>query len=87
MNPDYDLNSYTMRRMNGNSGDQLIAAVKKAMESNALLVFVFHGVGGGHNINISLEAHHELLQFLKQNESRAWVPPFIDIAEYIKRGR
>jgi hypothetical protein len=48
---------------------------------------VFHGVGGDHNINISLEAHRELLQFLKQNESQVWVAPFIDIAEYIKRDR
>ena len=72
---------------NGNSGDEMIAAVKRAMKSNALLVFVFHGVGGDHNINISLEAHRELLQFLKQNESQVWVAPFIDIAEYIKRGR
>lgn len=67
-----------------NSGEQLIAAVKKAMDSNALLIFVFHGVGGEHAINVSSKAHSELLQFLKQNESQVWVAPFIDIAEYIK---
>lgn len=67
-----------------NSGDQLVAAVKKAMESNALLVIVFHGVGGEHSINISSEAHRELLQFLKKNESQVWVAPFMEIAEYIK---
>lgn len=69
---------------NGHSGDQLIAAVKQAMESNALLIFVFHGVGGEHALNVSLQAHSELLQFLKQNQSQVWVGPFIEIAEYIK---
>jgi peptidoglycan/xylan/chitin deacetylase (PgdA/CDA1 family) len=66
------------------SGDQLIAAVKKARENNALLIFVFHGVGGEHAINVSLKAHSELLQFLKRNESQVWVAPFIEVAEYIK---
>jgi peptidoglycan-N-acetylglucosamine deacetylase len=70
-----------------NTGEQLIAAVKKAIENNALLIFVFHGVGGEHPINVSLKAHSELLQFLKQNESRVWVAPFIEIAEYIKRSK
>ncbi|HJT73477.1 MAG TPA: polysaccharide deacetylase family protein [Chitinophaga sp.] len=68
-----------------NSGDQLIAAVKHAMETNALLVFVFHGVGGDHAINVSAQAHRELLQFLKKNESQVWVAPFIEIAENIKK--
>lgn len=68
-----------------NSGNELIAAVKRAMESNALLIFVFHGVGGDHSINVSAEAHRELLQFLQQNKSQVWVAPFIEIAGYIKR--
>lgn len=67
-----------------NTGDQLIAAVKQAMETNALLVFVFHGVGGDHNINVSAAAHRQLLQFLKQQESQVWVAPFVEIAEYAK---
>jgi hypothetical protein len=29
---------------NNNTGAELIEAVKKAMASNALLVFIFHGV-------------------------------------------
>lgn len=69
----------------GHSGNDLIAAVKRAMEGNALLVFVFHGVGGDHSINVSAEAHRELLQFLRQNESQVWVAPFIEIAEHLKR--
>ncbi len=70
--------------INGQSGDELIDLVKKAMENNALLVFLFHGVGGEHSINVSLDAHSKLLHFLKQNEKDIWIAPLIDIAEYVK---
>lgn len=70
--------------INGETGDQLIALVKKAMQTNSLLVFLFHGVGGGHSLNVSLEAHSQLLHFLKQNQNDVWVAPMIDIAEHVK---
>ncbi|MGI8637704.1 MAG: polysaccharide deacetylase family protein [Segetibacter sp.] len=77
----YNINCYGI---NGETGDQLIALVKKAMETNSLLVFLFHGVGGGHSLNVSLEAHRQLLQFLKHNQKDIWIAPLIDIAEYVK---
>ena len=70
--------------INGQTGQELIALVKKAMENNTLLVFLFHGVGGEHGLNVSLKAHRELLQFLKQNEKEIWIAPMLDVAEYIK---
>ena len=70
--------------INGQSGEELIDLVKKAMADNTLLVFLFHGVGGGHSLNVSLNAHSKLLHFLKQNEKNIWVAPLINIAEYIK---
>jgi sialate O-acetylesterase len=68
--------------VNGQTGDQLIAQVKKAMDTNTLIVFLFHGVGGGHGLNVSLSAHHQLLQFLKQQEQHVWVAPLQEIADY-----
>lgn len=68
-----------------NTGEQLIAAVKKAMENHAMLVFVFHGVGGEHAINVSAAAHRELLRFLKQNESQILVGPFVEVAELARK--
>lgn len=73
--------------INGQSGDELINLVKKAMDSNTLLVFLFHGVGGGHSLNVSLNAHSQLLHFLKQNEKDIWIAPLIDIAEYIRNNQ
>ena len=37
----YRLTCYTL---NGQSGDELIALVKQAVEKKALLVFLFHGI-------------------------------------------
>jgi hypothetical protein len=73
--------------INGQTGEQLIALVKQAMEKKALLVLLFHGVGGEHDLNVSLEAHSKLLHFLKENEKDIWVAPLIDIAGYIKQYR
>lgn len=70
--------------VNMHTGDQLIAEVKKAMASGKALVFLFHGVGGEHDLNVSLEAHSQLLHFLKKNEKDIWVPTFIEMAEWIK---
>jgi peptidoglycan/xylan/chitin deacetylase (PgdA/CDA1 family) len=79
-----DLYNLPCYMINGQSGDELIALVKKAMSSNTLLVFLFHGVGGGHSLNISLDAHRQLLQFLKQQEKNVWTAPLLDVAEYIR---
>jgi sialate O-acetylesterase len=67
--------------------DELIGLVKKAVEKNALLVFVFHGVGGEHSINVPLEVHNKLISYLKQNENEIWVAPMVEITEYIKEFR
>lgn len=84
---DIDLYNVGCYMISNSSGDELIGMVKKAMESNSLIVFLFHGVGGGHNINVSLEAHRKLVRFLKQNEKDVWVAPFIDVMSYVKKSQ
>ena len=79
----YDIGAYMI---NGQSGDELIRLVQEAMRKQALLVFLFHGVGGEHSLNVSLSAHRELIQFLKQNQKDIWVAPMIDVCNYIKKG-
>jgi hypothetical protein len=49
------------------------------------LVFLFHGVGGGHNLNVGLKEHSQLLHFIKQNEKAIWVAPMVDVAEHIRK--
>ncbi len=71
----------------GETGDQMIALVKKAMQNHTLLVFLFHGVGGEHSMNVALSAHRALLQFLKKNEADIWVAPMIEVARHIKKNQ
>ena len=77
----YDLDCFVV---NGESGPQLIAWAKKAMETHSLLVILFHGVGGGNALNVTVQAHREFLLFLKQNEKDIMISPAIDIADYIR---
>jgi sialate O-acetylesterase len=73
--------------INGQSADYMINLVKQAMASHTLLVFLFHGVGGGHNINVSLNAHSKLIHYLKQHEKDIWIAPMVDVALILKRGK
>ena len=79
-----DLYNTDCYAMNGESGEQMIQIVKQAMQTNTLLIFLFHGVGGEHSLNVSLAAHSQLLHFLKDHEQEIWIAPMIDVAEYIK---
>jgi peptidoglycan/xylan/chitin deacetylase (PgdA/CDA1 family) len=79
-----DLLNVDCYMVNGESSAQMIEWAKKAMETNSLLVILFHGVGGGNSLNVSLPAHREFLKFLKKNEKDIWTAPMLEVAEYIK---
>jgi peptidoglycan/xylan/chitin deacetylase (PgdA/CDA1 family) len=79
-----DLSNINCYPINGQSADYMINLVKKAQQTHTLLVFLFHGVGGGHNINVSLKEHSKLLHYLKAHEKDIWVAPMVDVAEKIK---
>jgi peptidoglycan/xylan/chitin deacetylase (PgdA/CDA1 family) len=78
-----DLNDVDCYMVNGQTGEQLIEWVKKAIETQSLLVILFHGVGGGNGLDVSLPAHRQLLQYLKQNEKDLWVAPMIEVADFV----
>ncbi|HEY1166888.1 MAG TPA: polysaccharide deacetylase family protein [Chitinophaga sp.] len=84
---DIDLYNIGCYAVNGQSGAEMIAEVKQAMADHRLLVFLFHGVGGGHSLNVSSQAHRELLHFLKQHEKEIWIAPMVAVAEYVKQYR
>ncbi len=77
----YNISSYMV---NGQSGEELINLVKQAEAKQGLLVFLFHGVGGEHSLNVSLPAHRQLLQYLKKREKDLWIAPMVEIAEFVK---
>ncbi len=70
--------------VNGQSAEEMIGWVQKAMETQSLLVILFHGVDGGNALNVSLPAHSRLLHFVKDNEKDIWITPMVEAAAYIK---
>ncbi|GAB2536027.1 polysaccharide deacetylase family protein [Spirosoma aerophilum] len=76
-----EIGSYAI---NGESGEQLIELVKQAQSTNSVLVFLFHGVGGGHSLNVALQEHNKLVRYLKQNQSGIWVAPFLEVVQFAK---
>lgn len=79
-----DINCYSI---NGQNAEYMINLVKKAKESHTLVVFLFHGVGGGHNLNVDLNEHSKLLHYLKSQEKEIWVAPMVDVAKFIRGKR
>ena len=79
-----DLSEVGSYAISGQSGEQLIELVKQAQASHSLLVFLFHGVGGGHSLNVALAEHNKLVRYLKQQESAIWIAPFVEVASYVK---
>jgi len=66
------------------SSEQLVRLVEKARTQQALLVFLFHGVGGGHSISVPAAAHRQLLEYLKAHEQVIWVAPFREMVRYLR---
>jgi sialate O-acetylesterase len=70
--------------VNGESAVEMKKWVTQAMDTHSLLIILFHGVGGGNALDVSLTAHREFLKYLKENENEIWIAPMVDVAEYIK---
>jgi peptidoglycan/xylan/chitin deacetylase (PgdA/CDA1 family) len=65
-----------------NTGNELIAFVKKVQLSGGMGIFMFHGIGGDY-ITTSAEAHKQLLAYLKKNKKEIWVVTFQQAMDYI----
>jgi sialate O-acetylesterase len=76
----YRVPSWALR---DNTAAEMIAWVQEAVPSGALAVFTFHGVGGGHNINVSREEHRKLLAWLNANRDRVWTAPFFEVMQHV----
>jgi sialate O-acetylesterase len=68
------------------TGKELIAYVKEAQKKGTVAVFMFHSVGGGY-LNVSKEAHDELLSYLDVHKMELWTDTFMNVVKYIKENR
>jgi len=46
-------------------------------------VILFHGVGGGNALNVSLDDHRKILSYIKQHQKDIYVAPMLEMAEHI----
>jgi len=77
----YDIKAYSI---SGHSAEDMIGQVKQAMETESLLVFLFHGVGGEHELNCEESIHQEVLTFINENIKDIWVAPLVDVVDYLE---
>lgn len=77
-----DLNNMNCYVVVKGNEDQMIEWAEKAREENALLVVLFHGVGGGHDVNVDLKKHHDFVKYLKNNEDDYWVTTLLDASKH-----
>lgn len=63
---------------------QLISYAKKVQKAGGMGVFMFHGVGG-YYLNVSADAHKNLLQYLKDQQKEIWVRTFKEVMDYITK--
>ncbi len=70
-----------------NTGAEMIAWVEEAARSGSLAVYTFHGVGGGHNINVDRAQHRQLLEWLDTHRERVWTAPFRTAIEHVAAER
>ena len=79
-----DLYNVDCYMVNNHSAEEMIGWVKKAVDTHSLLVVLFHGVGGGNALNVSLPAHRAFLQYLRQQEKDLYIAPMLEVAETIR---
>lgn len=79
-----DMSNIDAFGMKGHTGKEMIDLVDEAIQNKKLLVFLFHGVGGGSPLNVSAEAHKELLSYLQSKENQVWVAPMVTVGKHIK---
>ncbi len=80
-----DLNDVDCYMVNNHSFKEMKIWVDQAVQTNSLLVILFHGVGGGNGLDVSIPAHREFLIYLKQNEKDIWIAPMVEVAAYVKK--
>ena len=64
----------------GDSGDKMIAYVEALRKRGGVAVIGFHGVGGDY-LEVTAEAHKQLLAYLKAHESEIWVGKFTEVMD------
>jgi peptidoglycan/xylan/chitin deacetylase (PgdA/CDA1 family) len=63
----------------------VFAFIDEIIKQGKWAVLCFHGVGGGHSINVSANFHLDLLDHIAARSDRLWCDTFINVAKQIPR--
>lgn len=77
----YNINCFSMK---GHSGEEMIQIVEQGIKNKALTVFLFHGVGGEHSLNVDEEAHQMLIDYLQAQSDKVWIGTMLDATKLLK---
>src|SRR5688572_23288610 len=80
-----DLTNIDCYVVDNSNADQLIRWAEKAKAENGLLVVLFHGVGGGHSIDVDLKKHRAFLQYLKRHQDEYWITTLLDASRHVQQ--
>ena len=80
-----DLYNVDCYMVNNNSFEEMKVWIDQAIQTNSLLVILFHGVGGGNGLDVTIENHRKILSYIKQKENDIYVAPMLEIAEHISQ--
>ena len=64
------------------TGQELIHYVEEALKRGTMAVIMFHSVGGGY-LNVSSEAHEQLLEYLEEHGDILWVDTFQHVMKHV----
>ena len=67
------------------TAQHMIAEIEAAEKAGSFIVFIFHGVGGEHALNVETAEHQKVLDYLHQKQNDIWVATMADVANYIKK--
>ena len=66
------------------TGEELIQYVEEALRHGTMAVIMFHSVGGGY-LNVSAEAHEELLVYMEKRKDVLWVDTFQQVMKHVSQ--
>lgn len=76
----YDLRTYSV---SGQKAELLQLEAEKAIRNNGLVIFLFHGIGGEHDLIIERDQHRQFIEYLASRKEDFWIAPLIEIADFI----
>jgi peptidoglycan/xylan/chitin deacetylase (PgdA/CDA1 family) len=66
------------------TGAELIAIVRQAAQRGTMVNLTFHGIGGDY-LDVSANAHEELIRFLADNRRLFWTDTFLNIMKHVRK--